>query len=809
MNDFRFAFRQLLKNPGFTAVAILTLALGIGANSAIFSVVHPMLLRPLPFPKADRIVMIWAKTGGLFGDRDVYSYPDYVDLREQSRSFSAMAAFTRTAGVLDKAEESQALEGVAATPQIFGALGIQALLGRTYTPEEDQPGAATPVVILTHSLWQRAFAGDPHIIGRQISLSGRSFTVIGVMPAGWKFPVEAEYIDYIVPLNALIGTNAQNRNAVFLSLVGRLQPNVSSKQASAELDAISRRLAKQYPDSDAGRESVSVVGLHDDAVGNVRPALLVLSAAVLVVLLIACANVANLLLARAAARSREIAIRSALGANRFLIVRQLLLENLLLAVGGGGVGLFLAWWAVDLLGALAAQALPHLGAIGINASVWLFTFALAGASTLFFGLVPALQVSRPNVNEILQRGGKGSSGGLPSLRLRALLVILQVALSLLLLTGAGLLIKSFFNLRATNPGFVADRLMTAQISLPRARYEQDEGKQLRTLQAIEAKLATIAGIQFVGGVDPLPLGGNTAFSSFALSGEAPRPRGEHETAGRLAVTPTYFYTMKIPLLRGRVFTPNDNQNAPLVVIINQAFARHFCGERDPIGQQILLDGGPNKLRPIQIVGVVGDSRHDALNTAATPQFYLPFAQNVTRSLDFVLRLAGPELSGLDAAARKAVQSVDKDLFVPRFQPMNNLLALQLAQPRFNMLLLGIFAGLALLLAAIGIYGVIAYGVTQRTREIGIRMALGAQRRDMLALVLRQSLSVVALGLVLGLVASFAATRLLASLLYGVGANDFVTYAAVLLSLGAAATLASYIPARRATKVDPIEALRYE
>ena len=809
LSDLRYALRQLIKNPGFAAVAILTLALGIGANSAIFSVVDPMLLRPLPFPKADRIVMIWAKTGGLFGDREVYSHPDYVDLREQSRSFAAMAAFTRTAGVLDRAEESQALEGVAATPQLFSALGIEPLLGRTYAPEEDRPGAAARVVVLTHSLWQRAFAGDPRIIGRQISLSARTFTVIGVMPAGWKFPVEAEHIDYVVPLNSLIGPNAQNRNAIFLSLIGRLQPNVSIKQATAELDAISGRLAKQYPDSNTGRESVSVVGLHDDVLGNVRPALLVLSAAVFVVLLIACANVANLLLARAAARSREIAIRSALGASRLLIVRQLLLESLLLALAGGCAGLLLAWWGVDLLGTLAAQALPHLGDIRIDATVWIFTFALASGSTLLFGLVPALQVSRPNVNETLQQGGKASSGGLPSRRLRALLVISQVALSLLLLTGAGLLIKSFLNLRATNPGFVPDRLMTAQISLPRARYEQDEGKQLRTLQAIEAKLAAIPGVQFAGGVDPLPLGGNTGFASLTLSGEAPRPRGEHESAGRLTVTPNYFYTMKIPLLRGRVFTPNDNRNAQLVAIINRAFARHFFGERDPIGQQILLDGGPNKSRPLQIVGVVGDSRHEALNTAATPEFYLPFAQDVTRSLDFVLRLAGPQLSGLDFAARNAVRSVDKDLFVPRFQPMNNFLALQLAQPRFNMLLLGIFAGLALLLAAIGIYGVIAYGVAQRTREIGIRMALGAQRRDMLALVLRQSLGVVALGLVLGLVASFAATRLLASLLYGVGANDFATYAAVLLSLGAAASLASYIPARRATKVDPMEALRYE
>ncbi|MBA3833448.1 MAG: ABC transporter permease [Chthoniobacterales bacterium] len=807
--DLRYALRMLIKAPAFTFVAILTLALGIGANSAIFSVIDPMLLRSLPFPDANRIVMIWAQTGGgLFGDRDVFSYPDYVDLRDQNRSFAKMAAFTRAATVLNKAEESQALEGVAIGPQIFDVLGVKPLLGRGYTSEEDQEGAA-PVVVLTYPFWQRAFGGDPNIVGQQISLAARNYTVLGVMPVGWKFPVEDEHIDYAIPLHSLMGASAQNRNATFLSLVGRLQPGVSTRQAKAELDAISGRLARQYPDSNTGRETVSVATLHDDVVGNVRPALLVLSGAVVLVLLIACANVANLLLARAAARSREIAIRTALGASRAVIVRQLLAESLLLALVGGAAGLLLAWWGVDVLGTLALQALPHLGTIRVNPSVCVFTFALATASTLLFGLLPALQVSRPNVIETLQQGAKGSTGGLQSQRLRALLVISQVALSLLLLSGAGLLIKSFFNLRATNPGFVPDRLMTAQITLPRALYGQDDGKQIRTFQAIEAKLAAIPGLQFVGGVDPLPLGGNTRFSSFTIGGAAPLPRGQHPSGTRLVVTPNYFYTMKIPLLRGRVFTPNDNANSKLVVMINEAFARHFFPQRDPVGRQLLLDRPDGQARAVEIIGVVGNSRHEALNTEPGPEFYSPLALYAGRSLDLVLRLATPHLGGLDAAVRNAVHEVDKDLFVPQLAPMSNFLATQLAQPRFNMLLLAIFAGLAVLLATIGIYGVIAYSVVQRTREIGIRMALGAQRRDMLAMVLRQSLSVVLIGVALGLLAAFAGTRLLASLLYGVGANDLLTYAIVVFLLGAAALLASYIPARRATKVDPMVALRYE
>ena len=453
INDLKYALRTLIKAPTFAIIAVLTLALGIGANSAIFSVVDTLLLRPLPFKNPDQIVMAWARylnDGGDFRS-GVHSFPDYTDLRDQSQSFSALAAYTRTAGTLAQAEDAQYLEGVAITPEIFDVLGVPPLLGRGFTQEEAK-NDADRVVVLTYPLWQRAFGGDPKILGQQINISGRGITVIGVMPPGWKFPVADEKIDYVIPLQYLVASALNNRGAHFLSLVGRLKPGVQMRQAEAELSAIAGRLSKQYPDTNMNFTSMAVVTLHSDVVGNVRPALFVLLGAVALVLLIACANVANLLLARAASRSREIAIRTALGASRSRIIRQLLCESFLLALMGGAAGLLLASWGVDLLGAAGQQGLPHLGKIKVNLFVGAFTFVLAIGSTLIFGLFPALQVSRPSVNESLQQGAKGSTGGLHTNRLRGFLVVSQVSLSLLLLAGAGLLIKSFFNLRATDPG---------------------------------------------------------------------------------------------------------------------------------------------------------------------------------------------------------------------------------------------------------------------------------------------------------------------------------------------------------------------
>ncbi len=803
--DLKYALRMLIKAPGFTIIAVLTLALGIGANSAIFSVVDTVLLRPLSFKSPEQIVMIWG-SHPQDSSKDVDSYPDYEDYRAQSQSFQAMTAFTRSGAVLTGSGEARILRGLAVTSDVFEVLGAQPVLGRAYTREEAKDGAP-PVVVLAHPFWKSNFNSDPRVIGQQINLSGKSYTILGVMPAGWNFPVEDAQRDYLTPLAPFIQKQATQRGAHSFSLVGRLKAGVSLPQAEAEMRAIAARLARDYPDTNTDR-GVWLVPLQEDVVGDVRPALLILLGAVALVLLIACANVANLLLARAAVRSREIGIRSALGASRIRIVRQLLAESFLLALLGGLGGLLLAWWAVDLLGAFGPRGVPRLGEIKVNGAVVAFTFAVAIASTLLFSLVPALQASRANVSEILQQGAKGSTGGLHTHRVRAILVVSQVSLSLLLLAGAGLLIRSFFNLRATNPGFDPARVLTLEQSLPRVIYPEPEQQQ-RFFEQMLPKLAALPGVESAGGVNLLPFSGNSRGSTFTIAGQPPIPEGSHPGAGHLTAIPGYFETLKIPLRAGRTFDRRDTKDSQRVVVVNEAFAHKFLPNVNPIGQQVVIDRDEPNPPPHEVVGVVGDAKHEALSLPADPEFYVPFAQEPERRVYFVLRTASANLSGLDAGVRRTVQEFDKDLFVPKLEPMEKLLAAHLSQPRFNMILLGLFAGVALLLAAIGIYGVIAYGVAQRTREIGIRMALGAQKGQMLGMMLRQSLTLVVVGLVLGLLGAIAATRLLGALLYGVGANDLTTYGAAVLLLGGAALLASYIPARRAMRVDPMIALRYE
>ena len=800
MTDLQYAFRMLLKSPSFSLIAILTLALGIGANSAIFSVIDTVLLRPLPFQKPNELAMLWSAPDGGTG-RETHSFPDYEDFRAQAKSFSALSAYVQASTVLSANGDPIGLEGIAATSDIFSVLGVAPLLGRAYTRAEDAPAAR--VVVLTYETWQRYFNGDPKIIGRQVRLALNLYTVIGVMPRGFQFPVSTRS-EYLTPLQPLVASAMKVRGAHFFRVLGRLQPGITPQQASAEASAIAARLEKEYPGTNKDR-SARVVSFHQDLVGDVRPALLVILAAVFLVLLIACANVANLLLARATARQREIAIRTALGASRARLVRQLLAEGLLLALLGAAGGLLLAWWSVDLLRTFGPPDLPRLSELQINAPVGFFTLIVAVASTLLFALVPALQVTRPDVNAALQEGNRG--GARPeSHRLRGVLVIAQVALSLLLLAGAGLLIKSFANLNATDPGLDPTRVLTADFVLPRGKYPEPD-QQRQFFQRFLPQLAALPGIESIGAAAPLPFSDNDSANSFWIAGRPDPGPGNHPDASNLTVAGEYFRTLRIPLLAGRFFDRRDTKDASRVVIVNEALVQKFFPNANPLGQHLLID--QDETLSVEIVGVVGSSRHDSLAVAPKPEYYLPLEQEPRRDMPLVLRTSAENLSGLQASLRRLIQGMDRDVFVPELIPLKQMIGGTLAQPRFNMMLLGGFAALAMLLAAIGIYGVIAYSVAQRTREIGIRMALGAQRADVLKMILRQSMIIIGVGLTIGLVGAFALTRWMGSLLYGVSAHDLSIHGFVLMVLAGAGLIASYIPARRAMAVDPMVALRYE
>ena len=810
MTDLRYALRQLIKSPGFTFVAVITLALGIGANSAIFSVIDAVLLRSLPFPNPDRLATVWATAPQHPGeDKQVHSYPDFVDLRARNHTFSALSAYTGVSAIWGTGEDSADVAGLAATSDIFDVLGIHPLLGRGFSQEDEKPGAAR-VVVISYAFWQRHFAGDPNVIGKEVTMVGKTYTVTGVMPPNWKFPIQHEAVDYVTPLHPLFAGSSPSyvdrRGAHFLVVVGRLKPGVSLETASADLQTIATQLAKQYPDTDAGRTE-RAVSLQSDLVGDIKPALLILLAAVGLVLLIACANVANLFLARAATREREIAIRTALGASRFQIVRQLLLETLLLALLGGAAGLLLAWWSTDVLVALGPSDLPRLDQVRVNGAVVAFTFGIACLTSLLFGLIPALQASRPEVEQSLKEAARGSTGGARSHRLRSAFVVSQFALSLILLVGAGLLIRSFAQLRAVQPGFEAGGVATFWQSLPKARYGEVD-QQTQFFDKLLAKLKSLPGFEDAGIVSPLPFSGNDQSRTFTIVGQPAPPEGLEPSASLLTTDGAYFQTMRIPLKSGRLFNRRDQKNSPPVVLINEPFAKKYFPNENPIGKRLQF-GNRGEDPERTIVGIVGAAKHESLAESPKPECYLPFSQNPDRYSDIVVRTSQPAPSGLETMIRRAVHEIDSQQFVPKVTPLPELVSQTLSRSRFNTGLLGAFATIAILLAAVGIYGVIAYNVSQRTKEIGIRMALGAQRTQMLTMILRQSLTMAAVGMVVGLFGAFAATRLLSALLFGVGTLDLLTYGAVILLLGAAAFLAGLLPARRAMKVNPVIALRYE
>jgi putative ABC transport system permease protein len=790
LQDLRYAIRMLLKKPGFTTVVLITLALGIGANTAIFSVVNGVLIQPLPFKEPDRLVAVREANPKFSNEPIGASFPNFTDWKEQNQVFEHIAAYSGQVLTLIGEDEPLRVSAQTVSSAFFPMLGAEPILGRTFLPEEEKTGQ-TKAVVLSHGFWQRRFGGDPAVLDRTLTLDGSPFTVVGVMPAGFRFLRDA---DLWTPLNVPAALQ-QIRGARFLQVVARLKPGMSLEQARAGMGTLARQLESEYSQSNSGW-GVSLVSLQDKLVGNVKLGLLVLLAAVGFVLLIACANVANLLLTRGTTRQKEIAIRVALGAGRRRVIQQLLTESTLLALLGGGLGLLLALWGIDALRALSPSNLPRIEEIRIDRSVLAFALTVSLLTGLLFGLAPARQATRVDLQEALKEGGGSSAGGRKLLR--GLLVISEIALSLILLVGAGLLGRSLLALLSVDPGFRTENLMTMELSLPQYKYRQEQ-QQTEFFQQLLERAGSLPGVRAVALTTILPLSGNESKNSFTIEGG--------ESAGKnwarlQTISPDYFRTMSIPLLKGRPFSKRDVEGgAPDVVIVNEFMARRFWPDQDPVGKRILFgDSGST------IVGVVGNIKHTGLGAEHEPEMYLPVESS--RTMVLVAR-AESEAIALAAPLRALVHSIDKDQPVENIRTMEEVLSRSVAQPRFLAILLSVFATLALALAAVGVYGVMSFSVAQRTREMGIRMALGAQPRDILRLVLGQGMALAVIGVAAGLLGSFAVTRLMSSLLYRVSAADPITFIVISLLLTGVALGASFIPARRALKVDSMVALRHE
>jgi putative ABC transport system permease protein len=801
--DLSYGARMLMKYPGFTLIAVLTLALGIGANTAIFSVVNGVLLRPLPFDEAERLVRVYVTVPARSLRMNPVSYLNFADYRAQNSVFASMAAYSGASATFTGGVAPEQIEGVAASGDLFAALNARPAAGRLFTSADQEQGHKN-IVVISHGLWQRSFGGDPKIVGRQVTLDATLYTVIGVMPHGFRFPIEQSKTDYWVPLNPQSEMN-QERGMNYLSVAARLKAGVSLEQAQAEMSAIASRLEQDYRDKNAGR-GINLVPLHEALTGNVRRALLVLLAAVGFVLLIACVNVANLQLARAASRGREMAIRSALGAAPRRIVRQLLTESLLIAALGGAIGLLLAAWSIDLLAASLPEDIPRAGGVGLDARALGFTAAITLLTSLAFGFAPALQSSRADLTESLKEGGRGVGAGAGRSRLRNLLVVTEVALSLVLLIGAGLLLKSFRHLLDVNPGFDPHGVLTATVALPNGSY-REEARQSAFFQQALSRIAALPGVAAAGVVDPMPLGGSMAMNGFSIEGRPAPSAGERPATNSRIISADYLKALGIPLLRGRALSERDHAAAPQVMLINESFARHYFPNENPLGQRIRLTIAPKFVA--EIVGVVGDVKHRGLDREAGPEAYVSYLQVPTPIMSLVVRGASGDPLRLAASVRQAVEQVDKDQPLADVKPMAAWLDESVARQSFNLLLFAVFAAVALLLAAIGIYGVISYSVAERTHEIGIRVALGAGRKDVLRLVVGQGLRLTLAGIFGGLAGAFALTRWMTELLFGVTPTDPLTYFGVVALLVLVALLACWIPARRATQVDPMIALRCE
>lgn len=802
--DLRYGLRVMVKSPGFTLAAVLALALAIGVNTVVFGIVNGVLLRPLPYQDSTRLMSLNQINPSESSETFPVSTPNFVDWKRQAQSFEQLAAYrsgsSASFNLTAEGSDPERIRGLAVSSNLFSTLGINPLRGSTFQPEHDRNGN---VVMLSHDLWQRRFSSDPNIVGKTITLNGQGYSVVGVMPATFEFPVQTEKVELWVPLVFTAEEQSEEMRGLHrLAVVGRLKPGVTEQQAQSEMATIARRLAEQYPQVNTNI-TARAVPMLDEVVGNVRPALFILLAAVGCVLLIACANVANLLLARATARSKEIAIRLALGARRSRIIRQLLTESVLLALAGGVLGLLLAVAAIYVLFYINPQSIPRLEEVGIDVRVLGFTFLVSLLTGILFGIAPAIQASTGDINETLKEETGKTSAGLHKSRIRNVLVVSEVALALLLLISAGLLIKSFLNLQRIDPGFNAKNVLTVRVPLPANKYS--EPPQARAFyQQLLDPVKGLPGVEHAGVTTSIPLTGWNSIFSFEIPGRPAPPPGKTLEAEFIAISPDYMGAMGIPLLRGRLLSESDSKTSPSVILINETMARKHWPNEEAVGKQV-------KVGPFMrdIVGVVSDVKQDGLNAPSREQIYASIYQVPSPASKILVVRSSTEPRNLISAVRKEVLAVDHDQPITNIRTMEEVFADSISKPRLYMILLSVFAAVALALAVIGIYSVLAYSVSQRTQEIGIRMALGAQPRDVLRLVVGQGMLLALIGIVIGLVAAFFMSRAMASMIEGISSRDLTIFAGTPIVLAIVSLLACFIPARRAARLSPIIALRYQ
>jgi len=823
LNDIKLALRGFAKTRGFTAIAVATLALAIGANSAVFSLINALLVRPLPYQGPSRIALIWEqfKTQGL--ERIPCSPPEFLDLQKEFQSGTGLAAFNYQTFNIGGGDVPERISGAVVSPSLFPLLGVESIKGRTFAREEEGIGH-DDVIVISERLWKRRFNADPMLVGKTLLLNGRNYTVIGIMPAKFEFPIPlygvqgnqfAERVDIWKPI-AFTSEELKQRGSRSYGLITRLRPGVSLTQAQAELDKIISNWVQTYKDNyGGGGFGAKIYALHDQVVGQMRTGLGILLGAVVFVLLIACANLATMLLARASARERELAIRVALGAGRWRLLRQMLTESVLLAAAGAAIGIFLSVWGLELLKEIGARTIPRLAEVDVDLVVLIVTTVVAVGTGILFGLIPAFASAKPELTEVLKEGGRSSTTGARRNQVRNSLVVAEIALALVLLVGAGLLLKSYARVQNIDPGFDRRNILTAELDLSETKYPQrgsdnyNHGAAMTNFwnEALR-RVQQLPGVEAAGLTVVLPLSGSNTDSSFAIEGRELRPNEPGPDEELRIVTADYFRVLRTPLLRGRFFSKGDNVDAPGVAIINDALAKKYWLNEDALGKRITFsDTRKPDVKWLTIVGIVRSIRHRGLDVDPAPEYYLPLAQRPQSSMILAVRSV-QDSRGLASAIRREIQSIDPDQPIANVRTLENVTADSVAPRRMSMVLLGAFAGIALLLAGVGIYGVISYLVVQRTHEIGVRMALGAQRSDVLRLVVGHAAKLVGIGTLIGLLLALFSTRTLSALLYNVGAFDAGTFIFVTIALAAIAVLASYIPALRATRADPMIALSH-